>query len=88
MNSYDFQTKVDQSKGLVICKNWDLKPLNLLNSLALGCYQPSPEVLIVLMFMSVVFDIILLLFCEQDDVIYQISNKVKDISLNIMFIHS
>ncbi len=29
-------------KGLVVCNNWDLEPLDL------GCYQPSPEVLIVL----------------------------------------
>ncbi len=34
-------------KGLVVCNNWDLEPLDLLNGLALGCYQPSPEVLIV-----------------------------------------
>ncbi len=31
-------------KGLAICKSWDLGPLDLLNVLALGCYQPSPEV--------------------------------------------
>ena len=31
-------------KGLVVCKNWDLEPLDLLNGLALGCYQPGPEV--------------------------------------------
>ena len=31
-------------KGLVVCNSWDLEPLDLLNSLALGCYQPSPEV--------------------------------------------
>ena len=30
-------------KGLVVCNSWDL-----LNGPALGCYQPSPEVLIVL----------------------------------------
>ena len=35
-------------KGLVVCNNWDLEPLDLLNSPALGWYQPSPEVLIVL----------------------------------------
>ncbi len=28
--------------------NWNLQPLDLLNGMALGCYQPSPEVLIVL----------------------------------------
>ena len=31
-------------KGLVVCNNWDLEPLD---GLALGFYQPSPEVLIV-----------------------------------------
>ena len=35
-------------KELVVCNNWDLEPLDLLNGLALGCYQPSPEALIVL----------------------------------------
>ncbi len=34
-------------KGLVVCNSRDLEPLDLLNSLALGCYQPYPEVLIV-----------------------------------------
>ncbi len=33
-------------KGLQL--NWELEPLDFLNGLALGCYQPSPEVLIVL----------------------------------------
>ncbi len=28
--------------GLVVCNYWDLEPLDLLNSLALGCYQPFP----------------------------------------------
>ena len=36
-------------KGLVVCNNWDLEPLDLLNGLALGCHQPSPEVLITLL---------------------------------------
>ncbi len=35
-------------KGLVVCNNRDLEPLDLQNGLALGCYQPSPKVLIVL----------------------------------------
>ena len=35
-------------KGLVVCNNLDLEPLNLLNGLNLGCYQPSPEVIILL----------------------------------------
>ena len=34
-------------KGFVVCNNWDLEPLDLLKGLALGCYQPSSEVLIV-----------------------------------------
>ena len=29
-------------KQLVVCNNWDLEPLDQLNVLALGCYQPSP----------------------------------------------
>ncbi len=32
-------------KGLVVCNYRYLKPLDLQNGLALGCYQPSPEVL-------------------------------------------
>ncbi len=39
--------KVRVIKGLVVCNNWDLEPLDLLYGHALGCYQPSPEVLIV-----------------------------------------
>ena len=34
-------------KGFVF-NDWDLEPLNLLNSLALGSYQPFLEVFIVL----------------------------------------
>ena len=34
-------------KGLVVCKSWDLEPLDLLNSQALGCYHPSSEVWLV-----------------------------------------
>ena len=34
-------------KGLVVCNNWDLETLDLLNVLALGFYEPSPEVFIV-----------------------------------------
>ncbi len=30
-------------KGLVVCNGWDLEPWDLLNGLALDCYQPSPE---------------------------------------------
>ena len=34
-------------KGLFVsvCYDWDLEPLDLLNGLALGCYQLSPKVL-------------------------------------------
>ena len=31
-------------KGLVVYNNKDLEALDLQNGLALGCYQPSPEV--------------------------------------------
>ncbi len=31
-------------KSLVVCNDWDLEPLDLINGLALGCYQLSPEV--------------------------------------------
>ena len=31
-------------KGLVVRISWDLEPWDLLDGLALGCYQPSPEV--------------------------------------------
>ena len=34
-------------KGVVVCYSWDLEPWDLLNGLALGCYQPSPEVWLV-----------------------------------------
>ncbi len=40
------QDKGCATKGLVVCNNRDLEPLDLQNGLALGCYQPSPEVLI------------------------------------------
>ncbi len=39
--------KGHEIKELVVCNDWDLGPLNLLNRLALGCYQPSTKVLIV-----------------------------------------
>ncbi len=31
-------------KELDVCNSWDLEPSDLLNGLALGCYQQSPEV--------------------------------------------
>ena len=31
-------------KDLVVCNSLDLESLDLLNGLALGCYQPSPDV--------------------------------------------
>ena len=34
-------------KGLVVCNDWDLEPLDLLNDLALDCYKPSPEVCLI-----------------------------------------
>ena len=44
-------------KGLVVCNNWDLEPLDLLNGLALGCYQPSPEVWIVSLAYTLIHDL-------------------------------
>ena len=41
------QDKGRKIKGLVVSNDWDLDPSELLNGLALGCYQPSLEVLIV-----------------------------------------
>ena len=35
-------------QGLVVCNKWDLEPLGLQISLALGGYQPSAEVRFVL----------------------------------------
>ena len=35
-------------KGMIVCNNWDLEPLDLLNDLALGCCQMSHDLLIVL----------------------------------------
>ncbi len=31
-------------KGFVVCYSWDLELKDLLNCLALGWYQPSPDV--------------------------------------------
>ncbi len=42
------QDKGRAIKGLVVSNDWDLEPLDLINGLALVCYQPSPEVLIFL----------------------------------------
>ena len=42
-------------KGLVVCNSWDLEPLVLLNGLALDCYQSSPEVLIVLYYIPLMY---------------------------------
>ena len=41
-------------KGLDVFNNWDLEPMDLLNGLALGCYQPSPEVLIFLRYRLII----------------------------------
>ncbi len=42
-------------KGLVVCNNSDLKPLDLQNSLAPGCYQLSPDVFIVILLETLYF---------------------------------
>ncbi len=31
-------------EGIVVCNGWDLEPLDLLDGLALQCYQPSPDI--------------------------------------------
>ncbi len=38
-------------KELVVCYHWDLEPLDLINGLVLGCYQPYPDVSIVLYYL-------------------------------------
>ena len=39
-----FPAKDPAIKRFVVCNSLDLEPSDLLNGLALGCYQPSPEV--------------------------------------------
>ncbi len=43
--SYRLPDKGRAIKGLVVCHDWDLKPLDLpkVNGPALGCYQLSPD---------------------------------------------
>ena len=36
------QDKGHAIKGLIVCYDRDLEPLDLLNGLTRGCYQPSP----------------------------------------------
>ena len=38
------QDKERAINGLVVSNSWDQEPWDLLNGLALGCHQPSPEV--------------------------------------------
>ncbi len=45
---FGLQNKGRAIKGLVISYSWDLEPLYLLNGLALGCYQPSSLVYLVI----------------------------------------
>ena len=44
---YGLPDKGRTIKVLVVCNNWDLDPLDLLNGHVLGCYQSSPEVLMI-----------------------------------------
>ncbi len=30
-------------KVCLVCNSWNLEPLDLLNIMVLGCYQPSPD---------------------------------------------
>ena len=50
------QRSCNGREGLVVCNNRDLEPLALPNGLALGCYQPFPEVSIVSYFFSFPFE--------------------------------
>ncbi len=51
-NRYHAQLEIQHKgraiKGLVVSNDWNLVLLDLLNGPALGCFQPSPEVLFVL----------------------------------------
>ena len=60
-------------KGLVVCNNRDLESLDLLNGLALGCYQPSPEVFIVPIMFEDIYSQAVSLILEVDH--KQISNN-------------
>ncbi len=53
-------------KELVVCNSWDLEPWDLLQGLALGCYQLSPEVLLVYPIKSKLFKVVVRLvsFCS------------------------
>ena len=53
-------------KGLVVCNNWDLETLDLLNGLALDCYQPSPEVLNVLYWLIDILQLLQNIFHYQN----------------------
>ncbi len=35
-------------KGMVVCNNWDLDTLDLLNGLALGCYQSYQQTFVIM----------------------------------------
>ena len=39
----EFLVKGITIKGLIVYNSWDLEPLDMLNGLGLGCYQPSPD---------------------------------------------
>ena len=47
INSMSMKNASAPNKRNSVCNDWDLEPLDLLNGLALGYYQRSPEVLIV-----------------------------------------
>ena len=49
-------------KRLVVCNSWDLDPWDLINGLALGCYQPSPEVLIVFLFLWLLSTLLIIIY--------------------------
>ncbi len=63
-------------KGLVVCNNWDLEPLDLLNGLALGCYQLSPEVLIISIFLIYLYCCTLIIMSMSDTLRLKITNFI------------
>ncbi len=58
----ELQCKVCKIKRMVVCNDWDLEPLDLLNGLALCCYQLAAEVFIVSISLFVHVYILILMY--------------------------
>ncbi len=48
-------------KELIVCNDWYLEPFDLLNGLPLDYYQQSPEVLIIISMMYIMYSIFVIL---------------------------